>query len=50
MEVRSLNFIEFGHHKGDWTYPALHDCKPTCTRLIDAAYIRLHGNVICQLL
>jgi len=25
--------------KGDRTFPALHDCRPMCTRLIDAAYI-----------
>jgi len=25
--------------KGDRTVPALHDYRPTCTRLIDAAYI-----------
>ena len=27
--------------KGDRTFPALplHDCRPTCTRLINAAYV-----------
>ena len=24
--------------KGDRTYPDLHDCRPTCTQLIVAAY------------
>ena len=31
--------LEIVSVKGDRTFPALHDCRPTCTRLIYAAYI-----------
>ena len=30
--------------KGDKTFPALHDCRPTCTRLIDAAFSSYTGG------
>src|SRR6218665_593954 len=37
--------LEIVPGKGDRTFPALHDCRPTCTWLIDAAYIGYTGGM-----